>query len=215
MNVRRIAGATGAALASLALVACGGGTTAGSPAGSAAPTSAAPTSAAPTSATATAGQPFTDADVRFAQTMIPHHRQAIEMAELALDRSGNPEVRALAEQIRAAQGPLTGLLNDWGAPVPAGDGMDHDGMHHDGMSGMSGMSGMMSPEQMEQLRAADGAAFDRMFLEMMIAHHEGAVTDARRELAEGADERAKALASEIVATQTAEIDRMRQLLQAI
>lgn len=148
--------------------------------------------------------------------MIPHHRQAVEMAELAADRTDDPEVLALAEEIRAAQGPeietMTRFLQAWGAEVPSAGMSGMDG----GMGGMDhgGMSGMMSPDQMTQLEAAEDAAFDRMFLEMMIAHHEGAVADAQRELAEGANPQVTALAQEIVDTQTAEIERMRRLLQA-
>jgi uncharacterized protein (DUF305 family) len=75
------------------------------------------------------------------------------------------------------------------------------------------MSGMMTPEQMEQMGSATGAAFDTMFLEMMIAHHEGAIADSQRELAEGVNPEAKELANQIVEAQTAEIDQMRQMLQ--
>jgi transposase len=80
---------------------------------------------------------------------------------------------------------------------------------------MADMSGMMSPEEMTQLSSASGAEFDRMFLQMMIAHHQGAVTDAQQELSEGMNEQAKALASNIVTTQTVEINRMQQLLQTL
>lgn len=89
--------------------------------------------------------------------------------------------------------------------------MDHSGMNH----GASEMSGMMTSEQMGQLGEAGGAAFDRMFLEMMVVHHEGAITDSERELAEGVNPEAKALASEIIIVQTEEIELMRQLLQGL
>jgi uncharacterized protein (DUF305 family) len=79
---------------------------------------------------------------------------------------------------------------------------------------MSGMSGMTTPEQMDQMGRASGAAFDTMFLENMIAHHEGAVTDAQRELTEGVNPQAKDLAGRIIAAQTAEMDQMEQMLQA-
>jgi uncharacterized protein (DUF305 family) len=151
--------------------------------------------------------------------MIPHHRQAIAMAELATERAQNQDVKKLAQQIRNEQDPeiqtMIRFLQTWGAPVPSDDamgGMDHSNMNN---GGMADMSGMMSPEQMTQLSSATGTAFDRMFLQMMIAHHQGAVTDAQRELSDGMNEQAKALASNIIATQTAEINQMQQLLQTI
>jgi uncharacterized protein (DUF305 family) len=150
--------------------------------------------------------------------MIPHHQQAVEMAEIAVDRAQNPEVKALAERIQGAQDPeietMTRFLEAWGADVPADDGMPGmTGMDHSGMDGMSEMSGMMTPEQMDQMRNATGAEFDTMFLEMMIVHHEGAIADSQRELAEGVNPQATDLANQIIAAQTAEIDQMRQMLQ--
>ena len=198
----RIGLAGGALALALALSACGGDT---------APQAA--TSPASATAQAGAGAEHNDADIRFGQTMIPHHRQAVEMAELAADRAENPEVAALAERIREAQAPeietIAGFLQAWGADVPA-----EGGMADMGHSGMSGMSGMTTPEQMDQMGRASGAVFDRMFLENMIAHHEGAVTDAQRELTEGVNPQAKDLASQIIAAQTAEMDQMEQMLQA-
>lgn len=158
------------------------------------------------------------ADVEFAQQMIVHHRGAIEMAELAADRAQNPEVQALAEEIEAAQAPeidtMSAWLQTWGEEVPEGmaDGMDHGDMG--GMDAMD-MPGMMSPEQMQQLEEAEGAAFDRMFLELMTEHHRGAVQMAQTEQAQGESPEAIALAEQIEASQTAEIDRMQQLLQSL
>ena len=210
MNTRVPVGVAGGVLAlSLALAGCGG-----SP--STTPAGPAPTS----SATAQAGAQFNDADVAFAQMMIPHHREAVEMAELAADRAQNPEVKALAEQIRAAQEPeitqLTGFLNAWGAEVPSADSMQ--GMDDSSMPGMStmpgapGVPGMMTDEQMEQLRNATGAAFDQMFLTTMIEHHRGAVAMAQRQIDQGSNPEVKQLAEKIVADQNAEIGRMQQLL---
>jgi uncharacterized protein (DUF305 family) len=210
--VVRTAGAATALALSLAVAACSGNT-ASSPSNT-------PPAAAPTPATAQPGQQFNDADVRFTQMMIPHHRQAIAMAELATERAQNQDVKNLAEQIKNEQDPeiqtMTGFLKAWGAPAPTEDnamgGMDHSNMNN---GTMPDMSGMMSPEQMTQLSNATGTAFDRMFLQMMIAHHQSAVTDAQRELSDGKNEQAKALATNIVATQTAEINQMQQLLQTI
>jgi uncharacterized protein (DUF305 family) len=191
--------AVGILALALTLSACGG---------SAAQTGSTAASEAPASAPADAGAEHNDADIRFAQMMIPHHQQALEMAETALQHTQNAEVRALAEQIQSAQDPeittLSGFLETWGA-APAAEGMA--GMDH------SGMSGMMGQDDMDALAGASGAAFDTMFLEMMIAHHEGAITEAEREVAEGANTQAKELAAQIVSDQTAEIEQMRQLLQ--
>lgn len=158
-----------------------------------------------------ADAPHNDADVEFAQGMIPHHRQAVEMAQLAADRAESPEVLELAERIEAAQAPeidqMIGWLEAWGEDVPDGGGMDHGGMD----SGAGGM-GMMSAEDMEMLGAASGADFDVMFLEMMIVHHEGALEMAETEAAEGEYPDALALAEQIIATQQAEIDEMNGLL---
>ncbi|GAA1194516.1 DUF305 domain-containing protein [Pseudonocardia alaniniphila] len=204
----RAAGTVAALALSLTLAACGGNTpsTPNSPAG------AASTAAQPS-------QQFNDNDVHFTQMMIPHHRQAIAMAEMATGRAQNPDVKALAQQIKNEQDPeiqtMTGFLKAWGAQVPQDDAMS--GMDHSSMSNgdMTDMSGMMSPEEMTQLSSASGTNFDRMFLQMMIAHHQGAVTDAQQELSEGMNEQAKTLASSIVTTQTAEINRMQQLLPTL
>jgi uncharacterized protein (DUF305 family) len=150
---------------------------------------------------------FNDADVTFAQQMIPHHEQATEMAGLAEGRTQNPEVLALAEQIAAAQEPeietMQGWLEDWGA-----EEVDHTAMDH------GGMDGMMSEEDMAALEAASGAEFDEAFLTMMIEHHQGAVEMARTEEQEGQNPDAVALASQIVADQTAEISTMQELLDS-
>lgn len=151
-----------------------------------------------------------DADIRFAQEMIPHHRQAVAMAELAPSRAADPRVLALAERVRAAQDPeiatMTGWLETWGAPrtAPGHEGMDH---------GSAGMSGMLGEAEMARLEAARGAAFDRLWLSGMIAHHEGAVAMARAELDGGADAGAVALARRIIDAQEAEIAEMRGLLE--
>ncbi|HWJ65109.1 MAG TPA: DUF305 domain-containing protein [Nocardioides sp.] len=153
-----------------------------------------------------------DADVTFAQQMIPHHEQAIEMAEIAETRAQSQEVKDLAADIEAAQGPeietMTGWLEDWDEEVPAGgmSGMDHGGMSSDDMAGM------MSEEDMAALEDASGAEFDRMFLTMMIEHHEGAIEMARTEQSDGEFDDAIELAEAIEAAQTTEIETMQELL---
>ncbi|MTE22110.1 DUF305 domain-containing protein [Streptomyces sp. TRM43335] len=151
------------------------------------------------------------ADVSFAQGMIPHHRQAVEMADLAATRASSQEVKDLAAAIRKAQAPeiktLTGWLASWGEEVPAGnDGTDHSG------HGTYGMEGMMSPKEMEELERASGKDFDTAFLTMMIKHHEGAVTMAEAERKNGSHALAKSMAGDIIATQSSEIEEMNRLL---
>lgn len=147
------------------------------------------------------------ADVTFATDMIPHHRQAVLMAELAESRSDNPDVLGLAAAIRDAQDPeiqtMSGWLEQWGEPVP--DAMD--GMGH------MDMPGMASDQEMADMEAASGSSFDGMFLESMIAHHTGAVQMAQAEQADGQYAAAVDLAEQIEQSQTAEIATMESLLQ--
>ncbi len=116
---------------------------------------------AATSTSVPADATFNTADVTFAQNMVPHHEQAVEMAELVPDRSTDPQVLDLAQRIRAAQGPeidtLDGWLQDWGRP--AADEGSEDG--DDSGMGHSGMGGMMSDEDMSALGGASGTDFDR------------------------------------------------------
>lgn len=153
------------------------------------------------------------ADVAFAQQMIPHHRQAVEMAGLVDGRSDNPKILDLAARIEEAQDPeiatLTGWLRAWGEPVDApGDG----GHSMPGMDHGSGMPGMMTDADMAALRAATGEDFDQRWVSMMIVHHQGAVEMAEVELAEGANPDAKKLAQQIIDAQNAEIREMQALL---
>ncbi|WFE27003.1 DUF305 domain-containing protein [Solwaraspora sp. WMMD791] len=152
------------------------------------------------------------ADISFAQGMIPHHQQAVEMAEVASSRAGDPQVKALAADIAAAQGPeietMTTWLTEWGAPLPTEDPDPHGGAHGEAHD----MPGMMTGQEMAALADAEGDQFDRMFLEMMIRHHEGAVEMAAIEQQQGRHPAAKALAEKIHADQTSEIALMRDLL---
>ncbi|MFC5744029.1 DUF305 domain-containing protein [Actinomadura rugatobispora] len=155
-------------------------------------------------------------DVTFAQMMIPHHRQALEMSEAVAAKSTDAEVRRLAQQIEKAQGPeiatMTGWLRTWGATVPSENGSGHVG-GHGGHGGGGEMPGMMTERQMADLEKAAGAARDRMFLTMMIEHHEGAIAMARDEQAKGAHPDARRLAGTIITAQQAEIAAMRALLK--
>jgi uncharacterized protein (DUF305 family) len=157
---------------------------------------------------------FNDADVTFATEMIPHHQQAVEMAELAADRAQSPEVRQLAEDIEAAQGPeietMTQWLKDWGQETPSGS-MEHGDMGH---GDSKEMPGMMDEAEMTQLMKSDGAAFDQMFLQMMVEHHEGAIEMARIEQANGKNADAVALAKQVESDQEAEVAKMGELLDS-
>ncbi|MEV3939021.1 DUF305 domain-containing protein [Glycomyces sp. NPDC049804] len=146
---------------------------------------------------------FNDADVMFLQMMIPHHEQAVEMADLAAEHAEDPEVVALAGQIAAAQQPeidqMTALLEGWGEPT------EMEG--HEGMA----MGGMATEEQMTELSAAHGADFDKLFVDLMIAHHEGAVTMAEEHHAEGQNADASAIATAVIDAQTAEIATLQEI----
>ncbi|MDX3106687.1 DUF305 domain-containing protein [Nonomuraea angiospora] len=204
----RIPAATAAAGAVLALVAgCGGAGSGSTGSDMAAMSSSAP---AATTASASPAAAFNDADVMFAQMMIPHHQQAVEMADLAGTRAADKEVKELAAKIKAAQDPeiqtMKGWLTAWGKPMPS-EGMDH-GMGHD-------MPGMMSEEDMKKLEAAKGGAFDRQFAELMIAHHNGAIEMARTEQAQGSNAEAKELAKTIETAQQAEVAQLREILDRL
>ncbi|GHF21889.1 lipoprotein [Streptomyces werraensis] len=199
---RRTAAVAAAGAAALVLAACGGN---GDDTGSAGHGGHNVTASA--SASASQGQ-HNAADVAFAKGMIPHHRQAVEMADLAPERAQSPEVKKLAADIKKAQDPeiktLSGWLTSWGEEVPAEGAMDHS-MH-------GGMEGMMSAEEMTELENLSGKAFDTAFMEMMIKHHEGAVEMAKTEQADGAYEPAKKMAGQIITSQSAEIEQMNKLL---
>jgi uncharacterized protein (DUF305 family) len=153
---------------------------------------------------------FNDTDVMFAQMMIPHHEQAVEMAQLAATRAGSSEVKALASKIEGAQGPeittMKGWLKDWNAPS---DGSSMGGMDHSAHD----MEGMMSDSEMSDLESKSGDAFDQAFLSMMIEHHSGALGMAKSEIADGENPEAIALAKTIESTQQAEIKQMEALLK--
>lgn len=205
----------------ITLAACGGGTNPSS-----APSSghegmpgmsATSTASATTSGTAATG-PHNQVDVAFATGMIPHHGQAVTMAEMALTTAQDPSVKGLAIAIKAAQDPeiqtMSGWLRGWGQPVPAvtgGQDMPQMGAETTGSSGMGGMGGMTT-EEMSQLAKAAGGDFDRTWLQMMTRHHQSAVAMSRAELATGQNQDAKTLAQSIIDSQTAEIATMTALL---
>jgi uncharacterized protein (DUF305 family) len=142
---------------------------------------------------------FSADDQMFAAMMIPHHEQAIQMSELALTNSTDPEIIELANEIKAAQGPEIEQMKNWGS--------SHMGSH----AGHMMDEGMLSDDEMAQLKAARGAEFDRLFLEGMIKHHQGAIEMADMIL-NSANPEAVTLGKNIVESQSAEITSMRDLL---
>ncbi|MER5970560.1 DUF305 domain-containing protein [Streptomyces sp. NPDC002055] len=215
-----------AAVAALVLTACSG-----SGAGSGHHASE-PKSASAPRASAPAGR-HNAADVAFAKGMVPHHRQAVEMAGLAATRAASPEVEKLAREVEAAQDPeirtLAGWLTAWGVPVPGempamhhgtapdtGDSGDRSASsahgEHSPRQHARSMRGMVDAAGMARLRKASGRAFDTAFLRLMTEHHEGAVSMARTERARGAYGPAKAMAADIITAQNGEIRRMQRLL---
>lgn len=161
--------------------------------------------------------PWNHADLAFVQMMVPHHAQAVEMARMARTRAQDPGVRRLAQRIAAAQGPEILLMASWleaqGVQVPGRgeDPMDYDHAAH----GHDGMAGMLTQGQVRELRAARGAAFDRLFLRRMIAHHEGALAMADDVAVAGTALQVAELAADVAGGQGAEIDRMRGMLAAL
>ena len=162
--------------------------------------------------------PYNAADVEFMTGMIPHHAQAVVMAGWAASHGARPDVRVLCERIVVAQGDEIAMMRNWlrdrGQPVPAADATHHrmkmNGVEHDML-----MPGMLSPEEMAQLDKARGAEWDRLFLQGMIKHHEGAlkmVDDIFEAYGALQDDDLFKFASDVFADQTAEIERMRKML---
>lgn len=148
-------------------------------------------------------------DVMFAQMMIPHHEQAVVMADLAAGRAEDTQLLALAAEIKGAQDPeielMASWLDQWGVPRLSGDeAMMSHGSH--------GMAGMLSEAQLDALASTDGSTFDALFAQYMIEHHEGAVAMAEEVLARGSHPAVAALAREIIVTQQKEIVQLRAFL---
>lgn len=149
---------------------------------------------------------FNDADVMFAQMMIPHHEQAVEMADLAATRASDGELKELAAAIKQAQDPeietMTKWLKSWDEPLESG----HD---------MGVEDGMADEKQMKELADSKGADFDKLFAELMIAHHEGAITMAEDVQKDGKSSDVEKLAKAIVTTQQAEIEDLEKILDRL
>ncbi|MFI7016128.1 DUF305 domain-containing protein [Streptomyces sp. NPDC050164] len=214
---RRLAVVGAITAGGLLLAACGGNDMEGMEHGSGSSASASPS---PTQATGENPAPgaFNDTDVMFAQMMIPHHEQALEMSKLADGRASDAEIKTLAAEIEKAQDPeirtMKSWLKAWGKPESAGESMP--GMDHgSGEMDHSQMSGMMSDEDMKKLEAAKGTEFDRMFAELMIEHHKGAITMAEDEQKKGRNATAKKLAADVVSAQSAEVEKFEKILDRL
>ncbi|MFF6772596.1 DUF305 domain-containing protein [Streptomyces sp. NPDC012637] len=199
---RKLALSGAVAAAGLLLAACGGS---GDSDGTAHGGRASATASA--SSGASAGT-FNDADVMFAQMMIPHHEQALSMAKLADGRAEDAEIKQIVAAVEKAQDPeirkMKSWLKAWGKPEATAGG-------HGGHA----MAGMLSDADMTDLAAAKGREFDRKFAELMIAHHEGAVEMAKTEQKDGKDPEAKKVADDVVRTQAAEIAQLRKVLDRL
>ena len=155
------------------------------------------------------GQPagYNADDVAFATSMIPHHQQAVDLAALVPDHSANDDLIALARQISDAQQPEINVMKvflvQWNENPDTSSGHVAHG---------SAMAGMVDPATMTKLESLNGAEFDRLWLESMISHHQGAIEMAKAEIANGDNMDAKSLANNIVTTQEAEIGQMKQML---
>ena len=165
--------------------------------------------------------PYTKADVEFMQGMISHHAQAIAMAKLAPTRTTTRSIQVLAGRVINAQQDEIIIMQQWLAdrlqPVPEPDPRGHK-MIMDGKEHYHLMPGMLTAEQMKQLESARGQDFDRLFLELMIQHHRGAVdmvTQLFGTTGAGQNNTVFKLASDVNVDQTTEIARMEQMLDAL
>ena len=213
-RVRRALVLAAVAAAVLALGACESGSDAPAKAkGGAGPSVVAPgkpgepakTLSAEEAATAAPDDSPNSSDFSYAQMMITHHGQALEMAALAPSRAGSTQVKRLAERIAAAQKPEMGAMQGW---LKNNGGAKGKGGHDHGGSAMPGMA---TAAQLAQLRAAKGKAFDELFLKLMITHHQGALTMATEVLSEGNNVLIEEMANDVIAQQTSEINRMRSM----
>ena len=144
-------------------------------------------------------------EVDYLRNMIAHHQQAVEMTALTAERAQNPKLRSLSDRISGAQGPEIGMMQGWLNTRGANEHAGHAGHDH------AMMPGMATPEQLAQLASSRGADYDRLFLRLMIAHHEGAVTMATQLLTTGRDEQVHEMAQDVLVTQQDEIATMRGL----
>ncbi len=151
-----------------------------------------------------------DADVEYMTMMIPHHRQAKVMTGLVPGKTANEQLKAIAGRISVAQDGEVAMMKTWlsdrGKPVPGEGHAGHGGGHDHAL-----MPGMATEAQLADLRAASGPAFEKLFLDLMIAHHQGALTMAETQLGKGVEIKAQEMAQEVITGQSAEIERMKTM----
>ncbi len=143
-------------------------------------------------------------EIMFLQMMIPHHEQAVVMSDLALENSTNKEVLAIAAQIKAAQSPEIAQMKSWLDTAGAGYMPGHD----------VGMNGMLSDSDITVLKSATGSTFDKLFLEGMIAHHEGAI-EMTKMVEKSNSSEIKTLRDAIIKSQSAEISELKAMLNSL
>lgn len=188
--------------AALGLTGCGSNDTSGE-----SPSSSSSSQMASPNPSESAAAQFNDADVMFVQMMIPHHQQAVALSDTVLKKSGiSAETTALAADIKAAQQPeittMEGWLKTWGQDMGDMGGMNHGGPD----------DGMATDDELKNFDQVDGAAAEKMYLELMTRHHQGAITMAQAETSTGASPDAVALANGIATSQQEEITTMKELL---
>jgi uncharacterized protein (DUF305 family) len=144
-------------------------------------------------------------DLMFAQMMIPHHQQAVDMGVLAETRASNPGVLGIAVKIKDEQEPEILLMKSWLKEA----GQSETGMHDMGMD-----MGMLSEQEFNDLKSANGSEFDVLYLQGMIQHHQGAIEMAKT-VSDSKNEAVRNLAESIIESQTAQIEQLEQLLAEI
>ena len=203
MRVRRAAAASVLALGAAGLSAC----SPGGPASQGPSTSppAPPASSAPAQPGSEVSPAHNQADVQFVKMMVPHHQQALRMAEIVLPKQGlDPQVRQMTEKIQREQGPEIAKMQSWLGAWNAGPAMS--------LEQARGMRGLLSPEDLVQLERADGATASKLLLQQMTEHHRGAVSMSGPETHNGTNPQAKQLAHSIVASQQQQIQQMQSML---
>ncbi|RCV50440.1 DUF305 domain-containing protein [Marinitenerispora sediminis] len=178
-------------------------------------------------ASATASVQHNEADVEYVLKMIEHHGQALEMTDLVPDRVEDGDLELIADRIAAAQGPEIDVMESWletNVYGPAREnpahqnycGLQEQESHHGGDCvpiDHEDMPGMATEEQLAELEAAEGAEFDELFVELMTTHHEGAVSMAEEVLSDGENVLVSQMATDVVAEQRTEIERMRRIME--
>jgi uncharacterized protein (DUF305 family) len=149
-----------------------------------------------------ASSTYSEDELMFASMMIPHHSEAVTMSELALANTTNPEILSLATAIRDAQGPEITQMQSWL------DASNYSESHAHHME----MSGMLTDEELAELSSANGSTFDRLFLQGMIAHHQGAI-DMLSMIKNSTNSEVKKLSADIFTSQSAEIEAMKALVK--